>query len=63
MMTVTIFVNDVPIYTRSVVNISKDNEQPQKYQVDTGKIIFHKQEDGAIVLAHKLLDTITEVGK
>jgi len=60
MITVSILINGHPIYSRSAVNISTDNSQPQKYKVDTGEIIEHNQEDGAVALSHKLLNTIQE---
>jgi hypothetical protein len=61
MITVSILINGKPIYTRSAVNISDNESQPQRYKVDNGEIIEHNSDDGAVVLSHKLLDTITEV--
>lgn len=60
MITVSILINTQPIYTRSATNISKDDNQPQRYRLDTGEIIYHTQSDGAVELARKLLDTIQE---
>lgn len=60
MLTVSILINGHPLYSRSAVNISKDDVQPQRYKVDTGEIIEHNQEDGAVALSHKLLNTIRE---
>jgi hypothetical protein len=60
MITVAILINGQPIYTRSAINISTDDSQPQKYKIDTGEIITHQQKDGAIKLAEKLLKTIKE---
>lgn len=62
MITVSILINGQPIYTRSASNISKHNSysKDSEYKVDDGNIIKHKQKDGAIKLAHKLLDTIKE---
>lgn len=61
MLTVSILINNHPIFTRSAVNISVDESQPQRYKVDTGEIIEHCSDDGAVSLSHKLLDTIREV--
>lgn len=60
MITVSILINGHPLYSRSAVNISKDDVQPQRYKVDTGEIIEHNSEDGAVALSHKLLNTIRE---
>ena len=67
MISVTIFINNVPIYTRSAVNITEIKEgwqadpiEVNKYKVDTGKIINHIPANGALVLAKKMLDTIKE---
>ena len=61
MISVSIFINGNPIYTRSAVNISKNNKQPQKYKLDDGTILYHNQEDGAVCLAELMLETIKEV--
>lgn len=60
MLTVSILINGQPIYTRSAVNISIDDEQPQKYRLDTGEIILHDQKEGAVKLATEMLKTIKE---
>lgn len=62
MITVSILINGKPLYTRSAKNIGphKINKTSHQYQVDTGEIILHRQDDGAILLAKKLLDTIKE---
>ena len=64
MITVAIYVNGVPIYTRTAVNIGEQYRTKQKsmckYKLDDGKIIHHKQEDGAVKLAKKMLSTIKE---
>jgi len=59
--TVTIFINNTPIFTRSARNITSKEIGINKYKVDDGSIIKHKREDGAIKLAKKMLDTITEI--
>ena len=60
MITVTIFINGKPIYTRSAVNQSENLTGECRYKVDTGKVIIHKREDGAVNLAKAMLDTIKE---
>ena len=56
MLTVSVLINGQPLYTRSCFR-----EEEGKYRVDDGSIIEHKYNDGAIVLAHKLLDTMYEL--
>ncbi len=66
MITVSILINGEPIFTRSATNITEPLSKQLKegawnnYKVDTGEIMRHKRSDGAVVLAHKLLDTIKE---
>lgn len=56
MLTVSILINGQPLYTRSCFR-----EKWGKYKCDNGDIITHNYDDGAVALAHKLLDTITEL--
>ena len=56
MLTVAILINGQPLYTRSCFR-----EEDGKYRVDDGSIIKHNYGDGAITLAHKLLDTMYEL--
>ena len=59
MISVSIFVNNNPIFTRSARNLNKHNSKGETaYLVDTGKTIYHKREEGAIELAIRLLKTI-----
>jgi hypothetical protein len=58
MITVSILINGQPIYTRSAVNRIAETGA---YILDTGEMIVHDPKDGAIALAHKMLDTIEEV--
>lgn len=58
MITVTISINGAPIYTRSAIRAV--TAEPNIYKVDDGSEITHRYNDGAVVLAHKLLDTIKE---
>lgn len=61
MITVSIFINGTPIFTRSARNITGTLSGLNEYRVDTGDIISHLREDGAIQLAHKMLDTIYDI--
>ena len=56
MLTVSILINGQPLYTRSCFR-----EEDGKYRVDDGSVIEHEYKDGAIPLAHKLLDTMYEL--
>lgn len=62
MITVAILINGHPVLTRSAVNITpkRGDDAPNDYRVDDGSVISHVRSDGAVVLAHKLLDTIKE---
>lgn len=62
MITVSILINGNPVLTRSAVNRTPErgDDKPCRYQVDDGSFIMHKRSDGAVVLAHKLLDKIKE---
>jgi len=64
MISVSILINGQPIYTRSAVNVTHPEMADGKsavYECDEGTVIEHDIEDGAVVLAKKLLDTIKEV--
>lgn len=58
MITVSIHINGAPIFVRSAVRVVTG--EPNQYRVDDGSTIEHHYDDGAIVLAKKLLDTIKE---
>ena len=61
MITVAILINGQPIMARSAVNTgSVDRSGSTVYKVDTGEIVRHKREDGAVPLAIQLLKTIKE---
>lgn len=61
MITVAILINANPIYTRTAVNIGNaDDGIHSAYELDTGQIIEHKREDGAVKLAIEMLKTIKE---
>lgn len=59
MLTVAILINGNPIVAKNAVNKMEKNERGEtKYLTDSGEIIWHDGNDGAIVLAKKLLDLI-----
>ena len=58
MLTVSIFINGSPIYTRTVVNRLEETEH---YICDDGSKIKHREADGAVKLAIKALQTIKEI--
>ena len=59
MISVAILINGNPIMARSAVNVSDDyGKGNQIYKCDDGTLIEHVYEDGAVILAKKLLDTI-----
>lgn len=59
MITVNILINGQPIFTRSAVRVVT-RPTYNKYELDTGETIIHRYEDGAVVLAKKMLETIKE---
>lgn len=62
MISVSIFINGNPIYTRSAVNQKETSAKGNfKYLLDDGSTLIHKRDDGAVVLAKKMLSTIKEV--
>lgn len=63
MITVAILINGNLLMARSAVNQAKQNDKGETmYVTDSSEIVWHKREDGALKLAHKLLDTIRENG-
>lgn len=61
MITVAILINGNPIMARSAVNSEECGiDESVRYDVDDGSSVYHDPEDGAVELAHKLLDTIKE---
>lgn len=63
MITVAVLINGQPIYTRSAVRESGSISEICTYRCDDGSIITHTYDDGAVTLAHKMLDTIKETTK
>lgn len=63
MITVTILINGQPVYTRSAHRREQTVIKGKRstYKVDTGEIIEHDYDDGAVILAKKMLDTIHDV--
>lgn len=61
MITVQININGVCLVARSATKIEEPDAVGKAiYKTDCGKQIRHKPTDGAIKLAHKLLDCIGE---
>ena len=59
MITVAILINGQPIVARNAVNkIERNDKGETKYLTDSGEVVWHHRKDGAVVLAHKLLDLI-----
>lgn len=67
MITVSILINGQPIFTRSAVHRCDSpkcfgKKGLHSYTLDDASVIQHFPEEGAVVLAKKMLDTIHEVG-
>jgi hypothetical protein len=61
-ISVTIFINETPIFTRSAVNVSLPGQEKDcEYKLDTGTTLIHDRKDGAVKLAIAMLKTIKEV--
>jgi hypothetical protein len=61
MISVVILVNGYPIMARSAFRITDNGEKKENdYQIDTGEVIHHVPNNGAIPLCKKMLDTIKE---
>lgn len=59
MLTVAILINGNPIVAKNAINQIEQNEKGETaYKTDSGEIIYHHRDDGAVALAKKLLDTI-----
>jgi len=58
MLVVKLEVNGRVIYARHAVNVSDEyGKGVQRYRLDNGKVVEHVYEDGAVVLARKILET------
>lgn len=60
MLTVAILINGNPLMARSARRVKTNPNRIHVYKCDDGKYIHHAEDDGAVVLAKKLLDTIKE---
>ena len=63
MITVVVYINEKPIFTRSARNITDKNVPAcaiHKYKCDTGDILMHQRDKGFVPLVKKMLDTIDE---
>ncbi len=59
MITVAILINGQPIVAKNAVNLmEKDGQGRTAYKTDSGEIIYHARNAGAVALAKMLLDTI-----
>lgn len=63
MITVSVYVNGSPIFTRSARNLGKSENGMHRYKVDTGETILHKREDGFVPLVKMMLDTISDIDR
>ena len=63
MVTVTVSIKGTPVFTRSAMRIRQKSDSTETYLVDTGKQIHIKEGEGAVALAHKMLNTIEEPRK
>jgi hypothetical protein len=64
MISVSIAINGVTIMARSAVNQAKQNEHGEtEYLVDDGSTVWHDPENGPVLLAIQLLETIKEQPK
>lgn len=61
MITVAILINGQPIMARSATNTGEKQKGKVIYKVDDGSEILHSPDDGALVLAKKLLNKIKNV--
>lgn len=63
MITVAILINGNPIVAKNAINQGRMNENDEtEYLTDSGETIYHRREDGAVMLAQRLLDTIRNDG-
>lgn len=63
MITVAILINGQPIVARNAVNQGETTADGHtKYLTDSGEVIWHRPEDGAVELSKRLLDTIRNDG-
>lgn len=59
MITVAILINGNPIVARCAINQDRTNDKGEtEYLTDSGETIWHARDEGAVALAHRLLDMI-----
>ena len=59
MITVAILINGNPIVAKNAINLGQHDEQGRTaYKTDSGEIIHHERNAGAVALAKMLLDMI-----
>jgi len=65
MISVSIFINNNPILTRSAVNSGRIDHETggTKYDLDDGSVVIHDPSKGATKLAIKMLETIKDPGQ
>jgi hypothetical protein len=61
MITVSIFINSKPIFTSTAVTRKEYSDGTCGYEVDDGSWIVHNPEEGAGVLAKKMVHTIKDL--
>lgn len=61
MISVSISINGEPIYARSARRVGGESGEMCTYLVDDGNVITHHYDDGAVILAKKMLDCIKEI--
>jgi hypothetical protein len=62
MISVCISINGTPIMGRSAVNRGEIAGGYTKYELDDGQTILHDRDEGAAILAIKMLEAIREQG-
>ncbi len=63
MISVVIFINGVPIFSRTAVRQEEEFKGATKrytYHLDDGTAIQHRDDQGAVKLAKRMLDTVIE---
>lgn len=58
MISVAVYINNVPILVRSARRVDGEPGERCTYAVDDGRVISHRYDDGAAKLAIKLLQGV-----
>jgi len=62
MITVTVYINGVPTYTRTAVRTRElEGTNKREYHLDDGNIITHNPDHGRVALARKMLKGVKAV--